>query len=100
MASYQELHELSHNGNLLDKIEIAIGIAAYGIIGGAASNQASLNKWAESALSNPRTMANRFLPGILAANKDATPQQILDATDMQMQTNVDSLIDLFADLMV
>jgi hypothetical protein len=98
MASYAELHDLSHDSALLDRVEMAVVVAAHSIIGGGAGNQAQRNKWAGQALAAPRVTASKLLPGVLAANKDATVENIKAATDSVIQGNVDSLVDLFADL--
>lgn len=100
MASYDELHDLTHDSGLLDRVEVAVIVAAHGIIGGGAGNQPQRNKWAGQALSAPRAMATKLLPGVLAANKDADVAAIEAATDTMIQSNVDSLVDLFADLIV
>lgn len=98
MATYTELHDLLNDGALLDKIDVAVIIAAHGFVGGSALNQPQLDKWAEQTFSNPRAMSKRLLPFVLAANKDATASNIKSAADTAIQTNVNAAIDLFADL--
>ena len=98
MAIYSELHDLLNDGALLDKIEVAAIIAAHDIVGGSAANQIQLDKWAEQTLGNPRSMAKRLIPFVLAANKGVTVAQIQGATDNAVQANVNAAINLFADL--
>lgn len=100
MATYSELHDLFNDSTLLDKVEAAVVIAAQGIIGGAETNQAQRDKWAEQALSNTRDTAEKMLPAIVAANKGITADQIKNAADSAIQTNVDATVNLFADLIV
>ena len=97
MATYTELHELGSDQTLIDRVETAVIIAAHGIVGGSASNQAQRNKWAKTALESPRGTAKHMLPGVLAANKELSVATIQGATDSAIQNNVDALVDLFAD---
>lgn len=100
MATYEELHELKSNSKLLDKVETACIIAAGGIVsdGSPPTNQVQRLKWAAETFERPRAMAAKMLPAVLAANKDATVGNIQGATDVAIQANVDTSVDLFADL--
>jgi hypothetical protein len=98
MATYQELHDLGQNSDLLDTVETAVIKAAQGIVGGSASNQGQRDKWAAQAFESPRHIAGKMLPGVLATNSDSSVATILGASDAAFQTNVDDLVDLFADL--
>jgi len=100
MATYSELHDLLKDSQLLDKIEVAVIIAAHSFVGGGATNQIQLDKWAEQTFSNPRSMAKRLIPFVLAANKGVVVADIKNATDNAIQNNVSAAIDLFADLIV
>ena len=99
MATYQELFDLRPNQVLLDKITVAIIVAAetvYAEAGGTA-NHANRIIWAREASINPRSMAKVFMSAVLAANKTATVANIIDASDAAIQTNVEDVIDNFAD---
>ena len=98
MATYTELAQLFSVSTLKPQITAAIAIAAQNIVNESSStpNYTERYAWAAKASSNPSNEANRFLIGVLAANNTATVEQIQNATDEQIQINVDGLIDLFA----
>ena len=98
MATYTELAQLFSVSTLKPQVTAAIAIAAQNIANESPStpNHTERFTWAASASSNPSGEASRFLIGVLAANNTATVEQIQNATDAQVQTNVDNLIDLFA----
>lgn len=98
MATYQELATLFSESTLKSEITVAIAVSANEILDESPStpNHAQRYAWAAKATSNPNSEAQRFLIGVLAANKDATVAQIENASDAVIQTNVDGLVDLFA----
>ena len=49
--------------------------------------------WAKSCLDNPAAYAQIALRSALAANKDATVEQIQSATDAGIQTVVGNVVD-------
>ena len=99
MASYLELRSLFGNGELRNKLDVAIVIAAEAIrnedVG--TTNHANRLTWAKAAFNNPRSKADEMLMALLAANKDLTVAQIEEATDSAIQTRVDAAVDVFAD---
>ena len=99
MATYQELFDLRRNQVLLDKITVAVTVAAETIYAepGGTSNHANRIIWAREASINPRGMAGVFMSAVLAANKAATVTNIIGASDAAIQTNVEDVIDNFAD---
>lgn len=96
MANYDELQSIMNDPQLTDKVEVACIIAAQGIIGGTETNQAAREKWAALVFSNPRNMAKRMLPVVVAANAGQTIATITGASDVAIQNNVDQAVDLFA----
>ena len=98
MATYTELAQLFSVSTLKPQVTAAIAIAAQNIANEdpATPNYTERFTWAAKASSNPSNEANRFLIGVLAANSTATVEQIQNATDAAVQTNVDALVDLFA----
>jgi len=95
MATYSELsniHEDPGYGSLVNKIRVAVVDKAVSLLGGATPT-ASEVVWALSALENPATVANGLTHFVVVANKSATVAQILAATDVAVQTNVDSAVD-------
>ena len=99
MASYTELHDLHSDGGLLARISSAISVSALAIISEdvATDNHANRLKWAKEAVQSTAATAKHLLPLVLAANKSATVAQISGAGDPAIQSNVDSVINLFAD---
>lgn len=99
MASYQELFDLRRNHVLLDKITVAIIVAAETVYAEDSGEPNHVNRviWAREASINPRGMAGVFMSAVLAANKAATVTNIIGATDSAIQTNIDGVIDNFAD---
>ena len=99
MATYQELFDLRRNQELLDKVTVAVIVAAETIFAetGGTANHANRIVWAREASISPRAMAGVFMSAVLAANKTATVANIIGAADSAIQTNVDDVIDNFAD---
>ena len=90
MATYQELKSLFKDSDLLEKVEVAIIIAANGKIAGTAAEQA----WAVTAFNNPTAEAKKALMSVLAANNASTVETIQGAADATIQTNVDAVTDV------
>lgn len=99
MANYEELFDLRRNQMLLDKITTAIAVAADTIRteAGGTANHANRVIWSREAAKSPHQMAGVFMTMVLAANKGASPGAISGASDTAIQTNVDAVIDYFAD---
>ncbi len=99
MATYQELFDLRRNQVLLDKITVAIIVAAETVYAedSGTANHANRIIWAREASINPRRMGEVFMSAVLAANKTATVANIIGAADTAIQTNVGDVIDNFAD---
>ncbi len=99
MATYQELFDLRINQVLLDKVTVAVVVAAETVYAeaGGVTNHANRIIWARETMINPSGMARVFMGPVLVANKAATTANIIGATDSAIQTNVDDVIDDFAD---
>ena len=99
MATYQELFDLRRNQVLLDKVTVAVIVAAEVVFAevGGTTNHANRIIWAREASIIPRGMAGVFMSAVLTANKTATVANIIGAADSAIQTNVDDVIDNFAD---
>jgi len=99
MATYSELRQLFGNGDLANKIEVAVIVAAEVIRSEDAgtANHANRLLWAKKAFANTYGIREEILKAVLAANKAATVATITGATDAVLQTAVDSVINLFAD---
>ena len=98
MATYEDLHTLAGNNILLDRIKVAIIIAADTVLkeDGATVNHANRLVWAKTAFSDPSSQAKSFMYALLAANKDASVVQIEGSTDAQIQSAVDAVVNIFA----
>jgi len=98
MATYLELYALRSNSELQDRVRMAVAVAAEMIrvedVG--TENHANRVTWAVNALANPMHMAEQTLWAVLASNKDLTTAQIVGASDVAIQENVDAVVDLFA----
>ena len=99
MATYQELFDLRRNQELLDKVSVAVFVAAETIFAeaGGETNHANRLIWAREASIKSRQMADVFMSPVLAANKSVTRANIISAADSAIQTNVDDAVDDFAD---
>ena len=103
MATYAELYDIFAENSptasaLKNKITMAVAVAAEAIRteSGATTNHANRLLWAKTANSDPRGMAGRMLPAILAQNVGVTSGQILAATDAAILTAVNNCVDVFA----
>ena len=98
MATYNEIATLYSQSILINKVRVAIADVALRISTepDTTPNHAERLSWAATALSNPGSQGDRFLIGILTANKSATVPQIENASDAAVQTNVDDIVDIFA----
>lgn len=99
MATYSELFSIRSEADLLEKVTVAVVIAAESIRTDATppANQAARLVWASQVFADPGKEARRMLWALLAANESATLANILGATDAAIQANVDVAVDLFAD---
>ena len=99
MAAYSELRGLFNNSELKNKVEVACIVAAEAIMqeDTGTTNHSNRLVWAKKAFEDPNQTANGMLMALLAQNKDQTTGVITGASDAQIQTNVDTAVDLFAD---
>lgn len=98
MATYTELFGLHNNSELRNKVVVACIVAAESIRNEADTTANHTNRliWAAGVFANPMGEANRMYWALLAGNKDATIQQIQDASDAAIQAKVEAAVDLFA----
>jgi hypothetical protein len=98
MASYEELYSLWNESGLRNKVTVAVIVAAESIQG---EDPATLNHnnrllWAKTSLENPVSIAGAMFRFVIAANKDATKEVILNAIDTSIQSAIDAAVDMFA----
>lgn len=91
MATYEELRNLYNDGELLNRTDVAVAIAAHGLISGGAPTAEQQN-WASYALSRPRTEAEKALRYVLAENSGLSVSQIRGADDAALQSAVDAAV--------
>lgn len=98
MATYQEIYTAWQDADLRNKLAVAIAVAAENVRTDPSppANQANRLIWSRRALRDPFSFVDQMMWGVLAANKSASLAQILAASDVTIQTNVDALIDHFA----
>lgn len=98
MATYAELFDLLNDAALRNKVAVAVMIAADTVRqeDPGTTNHANRLLWAKDALTNPKTMAQRMYPALLAVNNTLTVAQIQGATDAGIQSTVNNAIDIFA----
>lgn len=92
MAGYLDLRGLFSNSDIINKIDIAVIVAANNVIVGTPT--VGQKKWAAFVFDSPRVESKKALMAIIAKNKELTINQILSATDNAIQSQVDSIVDL------
>jgi hypothetical protein len=96
MATYQEMHDLTHNTALLNRVMAAVAVLAEAIRGEApaTANHAERMRWAQQALRNVDGTARSLMWIVIAQNRAATAAQIEGASDAAVQTAVNSAVEL------
>ena len=98
MATYDELLQANANTGLINKVRVAVVVSATNIMGEATStvNHANRLLWAKLVFANPADMGMRMMWPVLAQNRALTLAQIIGAIDSDVQTAVDSAVNVFA----
>ena len=103
MATYSELWDLQTDSDLRNKIIVAVAEAARIISAGEdvgapweVGNEVNRKTWAKGALMDPEEVGSDFVLAVLVKNKAASVAAIQGATDATIQTNVNEMVDLFA----
>ncbi len=103
MATYAELYELRQYPDLLNRTVIACVVAAEIIRTDADAgtpwvdgNHSNRLIWARRVFADPWTDSVRMYWGLLAANKSVPRANILTATDIVIQDQVNAHVDMFA----
>ena len=98
MATYDELLTAAGNTGLINKVRVAVFVAATNIM--TESNQTAnhVNRllWAKSVFNDPALAGGRMMWPVLAQNRTAPLASIIGADDATVQTAVNSAIDVFA----
>ncbi len=94
MATYTELYNYRQDSRYSDwagRVEFAISVSANQIADDPTSTEGK-DAWAVDALSDPSAQRPGFEQFVLAENRTATMDQIFEASDSQIQTNVDKAV--------
>lgn len=96
MATYAELHGLTTNVALLNKVMIAVAVAAEVIRteDSATPDHARREAWAKAALANVDGTARQLMWALMAQNASAPATNIENAGDVAIQTAVESALEL------
>ena len=95
MADYLELRNLFDEGDLINRVAVALAISAEALLAGTPDDNDRL--WASAVRSHSSTESRKALTGIVTANKSASVVAILAALDPTLQAQVDLLVpDLVA----
>lgn len=98
MATYAELLTASGNTDLINKLRVAVVIAAEKV---RTENEATTNHinrllWAKAVYENPSVEGQRMMWAVLAQNAAAPLATITSASDATVQTAVDAAVNVFA----
>jgi hypothetical protein len=98
MASYDELLQANANTGLVNKVRVAVVVAATAIMteAEATANHANRMLWAKTVFADPAEAGKRMMWPVLAQNKAQTLAAIIGASDAAVQTAVDSAVNVFA----
>lgn len=102
MATYDELRTIKEQpgwGELVEKIRVAVGIKAGSILDEPTPSD-NAKVFAQRALASPATAADQggIITYVISANNTATINQILNALDATIQSNVDTAIEALREL--
>lgn len=95
MATLAELWTLMEDPTLKEKVSSACLVAAEAIRteDSQTANHTNRLKWAKAAMLDPVKAGDDMLKAVLAANRNATVQQIQSANDAAVQSNVNTAVD-------
>lgn len=98
MATYAELLEANADTDLVNKVRVAVVVAATDIMleSDQTPNHANRLLWAKTVFSDPAIAGTKMMWPVLAQNRVATLAQITGASDEEVQTAVDNAVNVFA----
>lgn len=95
MATYLELRNLFNDGDLTNRVAVAILIAVKNKL--AVTPTTADKLYAAKVFVSPQAEARTVLMYVLAVNSSASISQIQNVTDPDLQTNVDAVVDNLID---
>lgn len=98
MATYAELLQASVNEILINKIRVAVVVAAEIVRTELVNFPNHTNRmiWAKQVFIDPDIEAKRMVWAVLAQNRGFTYEQIIGADDLTVQDAVNKAVDVFA----
>lgn len=98
MATYDELLSANANTGLVNKVRVAVVVAATSIMteSDTTPNHANRLLWAKTVFSDPAEAGARMMWPVLAQNRASTLAQITGAADAAVQMAVDAAVNVFA----
>ena len=98
MATYEEIRGLFNNSGLINRVTVAIVVAAEAVRveDVTTANHTERLAWAVVAFASPEPEAERALKSLVASNKSLEVEAIKDVTDAQIQAKVDALVSMLA----
>lgn len=98
MATYDELLQANGNTGLINKVRVAVVVAATNIMTeeDTTDNHANRMLWAKTVFSDPAAAGLKMMWPVLAQNRVLTLSQITGAADVDVQSAVDSAVNVFA----
>lgn len=98
MATYDELLQANANTGLVNKVRVAVVVAATSIMteAGTTTNHANRLIWAKTVFADPASAGQKMMWPVLAQNRALTLAQITGAVDADVQTAVDAAVNVFA----
>lgn len=95
MATYTELRSLFSDSDLMEKVEVAVVIAANDII--TTTPTTAEKAWASTVFASPKGEASKAVMAVLADNSALSVAAIQGATDVAIQTKVDAIVPILVD---
>ena len=95
MATLTELSDLFDNPDLIKKISAALCISVKALLD--ATPTTADHQYAAKVFAAPNAEAHRILKDVLAVNEAQTVDDIINATDAQIQTSVDAAVPFMRD---
>ena len=95
MATLTELSDLFDNPDLIKKISAALCISVKALLDGTPTT--ADRQYAAKVFAAPNAEAHRILKDVLAVNEAQTVDDIINATDAQIQNSVDAAVPFMRD---
>lgn len=98
MATYDELLQANADTALVNKVRVAVVVAATNIMleSDTTTNHANRLAWAKTVFADPALAGTRMMWPVLAQNRALTLAQLEGAADADVQMAVDAAVNVFA----